>query len=47
MLGMHPEAYEKVWWGKKVMGIRALPGKADIRDVSRLLQQAYLHKKQQ
>ncbi len=37
MLGMHPNAYEKVWWGKKVIGIRALPEKAQKEDVARLL----------
>ena len=37
MLGMHPDAYDKVWWGNKVMGLKALPEKADPRDMADLL----------
>jgi hypothetical protein len=44
MLGMYPDSYEKVWWGKNVMGIRALPGKAHPKDIAALLATAYQQK---
>lgn len=44
MLGMYPDAYEKVWWGKKVMGLKVLPDKAHRDDILSLLQSAYRDK---
>jgi hypothetical protein len=44
MLGMHPDDYEKVWWGKQVMGLKALTDRADRRDVADLLATAYRFK---
>ena len=40
-LAMFPEAYEKLWWGKKVLGIRVSLSKADASDVSDLLGSAW------
>lgn len=44
MLGMHPDHYEKVWWGGKVMGLKALTDRADPRDISALLASACRNK---
>lgn len=44
MLGMYPDAYEKVWWGKKVMGVKAFPDKAQQEDLENLLRSAWQYK---
>ena len=42
MLTLHPEAYEKLWWGKKVVGLRVNLSVANNNDVRELLQSAWL-----
>ena len=44
MLQIDPETYEKLWWGKKVLGLRADLAKATEQDVEDLLQNAWTHK---
>jgi hypothetical protein len=41
MLRLAPQVYEKLWWGKKVVGLRVLLEKADTADVSSLLELAW------
>lgn len=41
---MFPDAYEKLWWGKKVTGIKVLLSKADALDVKDLLFEAWKQK---
>jgi len=36
-LSMFPNAYEKLWWGKKVVGLRVILAAADASDVEDLL----------
>ena len=43
-MSMFPEAYEKLWWGKKVVGIRVLLSKAEASDVEDLLHAAWQRK---
>ena len=43
-LAMFPDAYEKLWWGKKVVGIRVVLSKADAADVNDLLCSAWRRK---
>lgn len=43
-IAMFPEAYEKLWWGKKVTGIKVLLSKADASDVKDLLYSAWKQK---
>lgn len=40
-LAMFPDAYEKLWWGKKVVGIRVVLSNADAADVFDLLNSAW------
>lgn len=44
MTAMAPEAYEKLWWGKKVMGLRVTLSKADSADVKDLIHSAWSRK---
>jgi hypothetical protein len=39
-----PKAYEKLFWGKKVAGLRVLLAAAKPRDVEQLLRTAWLRK---
>jgi len=41
---MFPESYEKLWWGKKVVGITVTLGNADTADVKDLLHSAWKRK---
>lgn len=41
LLATEPDAYEKLWWGSKVMGLRVTLEKADNNTVSRLLESAW------
>ena len=36
-LATHPDAYEKLWWGKKVVGLRVILSKAKLADVESML----------
>jgi hypothetical protein len=40
----HPEAYERLFWGKKVAGLRVRLAGATPRDVGNLLKAAWLRK---
>ena len=44
MTATAPEAYEKLWWGKKVVGLRVTVSKANAADVEELLRSAWLRK---
>jgi hypothetical protein len=44
MVTLHPEAYEKLWWGKKVAGLRVKLAAATKADVQQLLRSAWLVK---
>ena len=39
-MSMFPDAYEKLWWGKKVVGVTVLLSAADASDVQDLLHSA-------
>ena len=41
MIMLHPKAYEKLWWGKKVAGLRVKLSAAQPNDVQQLLQSAW------
>ena len=41
---MFPDTYEKLWWGKKVTGIKVLLEHADASDVRDLLYAAWQKK---
>ena len=43
-LSMFPDAYEKLWWGKNIVGLKVLLSKADVDDVQDLLRNAYARK---
>lgn len=43
-IAVNPRAYEKLLWGKKVVGVRVSLSKADIADVERMLRAAWLKK---
>lgn len=43
-IAMFPDAYEKLWWGKKVTGIKVALAKADASDVKDLLYSAWKQK---
>ena len=43
-LSMFPDAYEKLWWGKKVVGVTVLLSAADASDVQDLLHSAWKRK---
>lgn len=43
-LGMYPESFEKLWWGKNVVGLKANPEKADRKDIEMLLREACIYK---
>ena len=43
-LAMFPDAYEKLWWGKKVVGIKVHLDAADHDDVEDLLRCAWKRK---
>ena len=44
LIASEPEAYEKLWWGKKVLGVRVTLAKAKSADVERLLRIAWERK---
>ena len=44
MLDIDPLTYEKLWWGKKVMGLRANLETAREQDIQDLLQNAWARK---
>lgn len=44
MTAMSPGAYEKLWWGKKVVGLKVTVSKAKAADVEELLRSAWLRK---
>ena len=43
-LALYPESYEKLWWGKSVIGVRITLSDADPSDVEDLLHQAWRRK---
>ena len=43
-LELHPEFVEKLWWGKKVVGLRVTLGKASTAVVKNLLANAWKKK---
>jgi hypothetical protein len=43
-IAMFPDAYEKLWWGKKVTGIKVTLANADASDVKDLLYSAWKQK---
>ncbi len=43
-MSMFPDAYEKLWWGKKVVGVTVLLSAADASDVQDLLHSAWKRK---
>ncbi len=43
-LSMFPDAYEKLWWGKKVVGVTVRLSEADVSDVQDLLHSAWKRK---
>ncbi|HEX7029286.1 MAG TPA: MmcQ/YjbR family DNA-binding protein [Gammaproteobacteria bacterium] len=44
LIAAEPEAYEKLWWGKKVMGVRVTLANADFDTVAVLLESAWRRK---
>ena len=44
MVATEPQAYEKLWWGKKVVGLRVILAKAKSGDVKGLLRSAWQSK---
>jgi hypothetical protein len=44
VVAAHPDAFEKLWWGKKVIGVRVTLSKAATADVKRLLRAAWRKK---
>ena len=44
MVGVDPKAYEKVWWGKKVVGLAITLSAAKKKDVEMLLRESWLRK---
>lgn len=44
MVAMHPEAYELLGWGRKILGLRVDLEKADPEDVRALLRAAWTRK---
>ena len=43
-ISMFPESYEKLWWGKNVVGITVTLSTADAADVKELLHSAWERK---
>lgn len=43
-ISMFPKSYEKLWWGKKVVGIKVILATADAADVRDLLYSAWERK---
>ncbi len=43
-IAMFPDAYEELWWGKNVVGVRVRLAEADASDVKDLLYSAWLLK---
>jgi hypothetical protein len=41
MVGVDPKAYEKVWWGKKVVGLRVLLSAVKAKDLELLFRAAW------
>ena len=41
---INPETYEKLWWGKKVVGVRVTLSKAEAADVEKMLTTAWRRK---
>jgi hypothetical protein len=41
MITLHPDAYEKLWWGKKVVGLRVKLAAAAQTDAQKLLRSAW------
>ncbi len=44
MIVLHPGTYEKLGWGRKVVGLKVALGSAKAEDVQSLLQAAWLRK---
>jgi hypothetical protein len=44
MVAMHPDAYQKLRWGRKILGLRVSLDKADAADIEALLQSAWRRK---
>lgn len=44
LIATEPETYEKLWWGKKVMGVRVKLANADAETVEELLRLAWRRK---
>lgn len=43
-LAMFPKSYEKLWWGKKVVGLTVILDRAEAEDVKDLLRSAWQRK---
>lgn len=43
-MSMFPDAYEKLWWGKRVVGVTVVLSAADASDVQDLLYSAWKRK---
>ena len=41
---LYPDVYEKLWWGKKVFGVKVVLAKANADHVRELLELAWLNK---
>jgi hypothetical protein len=44
MVAMHPDTYEKLGWGRKILGLRVALDRAEPADVKALLQTAWQRK---
>ncbi|HEX7047384.1 MAG TPA: MmcQ/YjbR family DNA-binding protein [Gammaproteobacteria bacterium] len=44
LIAAEPDAYEKLWWGKKVLGVRVTLANADSETVAGLLETAWRRK---
>ncbi len=44
MVSVAPEACEKLWWGKRVVGLRVALSRAESKDVEELLHSAWQRK---
>lgn len=44
LIASEPDAFEKLWWGKKVMGVRITLANADAETVKGLLRTAWQRK---
>jgi len=43
-IALYPNIYEKLWWGKKVFGVKVILDTANAEHVKELLESAWLYK---